>query len=57
MNFQLSKTNVDINRAWKTIRDNTEVSDKESLGYYELEKDKPWFDEGCSTFLDQRKHA
>jgi hypothetical protein len=29
---------------------------KESLGYYEL-KNKPWFDKGCSTLLDQRKQA
>jgi hypothetical protein len=27
------------------------------LGYYELKKHKPWFDEGCSKLLDQRKQA
>jgi hypothetical protein len=26
-------------------------------GYYELKKDKPWFDEGCSKLLEQRKQA
>jgi hypothetical protein len=31
------------------------VSDKASLGYYELKKNKPWFDEECSNLLDQRK--
>jgi hypothetical protein len=34
-----------------------EVSNKESLGYYALRKHKPWFDEGCSKLLDQRKRA
>jgi hypothetical protein len=28
-----------------------------SVGYYELKKHKPWFDEGCSELLDQRKQA
>jgi hypothetical protein len=36
---------------------NIKISAKESLGYYELKKHKPWFDEGCSTLLDQRKKA
>jgi hypothetical protein len=47
---------VDINRAWETNRENIKVSAKESLGYYEL-KYKPWFNEGCSKLLDQRKQA
>jgi hypothetical protein len=47
-------TEVDINRAWETIRENIKISAKESLGYYELKKRKPWFDEGCSELLDQR---
>jgi hypothetical protein len=29
----------------------------ESLGYYEMKKQKPCFDEGCSKLLDQRKQA
>ncbi|PNF41580.1 hypothetical protein B7P43_G12088 [Cryptotermes secundus] len=33
------------------------MSAKESLGYYEPKKHKPWFDEGCSKLLDQRKQA
>jgi hypothetical protein len=48
---------VDIKRAWETIRENIKISAKESLGYYELKKYKPWFDEGCSELLGQRKQA
>jgi hypothetical protein len=36
---------VDINRAWKNIRENMKTSATESLGYYELKQHKPWFDE------------
>jgi hypothetical protein len=44
---------------WKiwTIRENITISAKESLGYFELTKHKPLFDEGCSKLLDQRKRA
>jgi hypothetical protein len=48
---------VDINRAWETIRENIRISAKESLGYYQLKKLKPWFDEGRSKLLVQRKQA
>jgi hypothetical protein len=41
------------NRAWETIRQNIKTSAKESLGYYEFKKHKPWFDEGCYKLLDQ----
>jgi hypothetical protein len=37
------------------MRENIKISAKESLGYYELKKHKPWFDVGCSKFLGQRK--
>jgi hypothetical protein len=50
-------TKVEINSAWETIRENITISAKESLGYFELKKHKPWFDEGCSELLDQRKRA
>jgi hypothetical protein len=30
---------------------------KESLGYFELKKHKPWFDEGCSILSDQSKQT
>jgi hypothetical protein len=46
---------VEINSAWETIRENIKISAKESLGYFELKKHKPWFDEGCSELL--RKEA
>jgi hypothetical protein len=48
---------VEINSAWEPIRENTETSAKESLGYFELKKHKPWFDERCSKLLDQRIQA
>ena len=30
---------------------------QESLGLYELKQHKPWFDEECLGFLDQRKRV
>jgi hypothetical protein len=48
---------VEINSAWETIRENIKISAKESLGYFELKKHKPWFDKGCSNLSDQRKQA
>ena len=38
-------------------KENIITSAKESLGQYELKQYKPWFDEECSGFLDQRKQA
>jgi hypothetical protein len=48
---------VEINSAWETIRENIKISAKGSLGYFELKKHKPRFDEGCSKLLDQRRQA
>jgi hypothetical protein len=48
---------ADMNSAWETIRGNIRILAKESLGYYELKKHKPWFDEGCLKLLDQGKQA
>jgi hypothetical protein len=48
---------VDISRAWETVRENITFSAQESLDYYELKKHKPWFDGGCSELLDQQKQA
>ncbi|PNF43544.1 hypothetical protein B7P43_G03931 [Cryptotermes secundus] len=53
--LEILETEVDINKAWETIRENIKMSAKESLGYYEPKMHKPWFDEGCSKLLDQRK--
>jgi hypothetical protein len=50
-------TDVEINIAWETIRENINVSDKKSLSDIELKKHKPWFNKGCSKLLDQRKQA
>jgi hypothetical protein len=47
----------DDNRAWETIRQKIKISTKESPGYYELKKCKPWFDKECLRLLDQRKQA
>jgi hypothetical protein len=41
-------TEVEINSAWETIRENINISAKESLVYFELKEHEPWFDEGCS---------
>jgi hypothetical protein len=48
-------TEIDVNKACETIRDNIKISTKESLRYFKLKKNKSWFDEGCSELLDQRK--
>jgi hypothetical protein len=50
-------TEGDVNKAWETIRENINISAKESLGYFEPKKNKSCFDEGCSKLLDQRKQA
>jgi hypothetical protein len=41
------------------IRDTSsiKISSKESLGYLELKKHMPLFDERCSKLLDQKKQA
>jgi Asp-tRNA(Asn)/Glu-tRNA(Gln) amidotransferase B subunit len=50
-------TVVDVTKAWQTITENIKISVKENLGYHELKKNEPWFEEGSSKFLDQRKQA
>jgi hypothetical protein len=45
-------TEVEINSAWETTRENIKISAKESLGYFECKKHKPWFDEGCSNIKE-----
>jgi hypothetical protein len=39
---------VKINNACEMIGENIKISAEESLGYFELNKHKSWFDEGCS---------
>jgi hypothetical protein len=36
-------TEMDVNKAWETSRENINISAKESQGYYELKNLKPWF--------------
>ena len=45
----------DVDRSWENIKENFQTSPKESLGLHELKQKKPWFDEECLGFLDQRK--
>ena len=47
----------DINRVLENIKENIKTSAKESLGLQELKQHKPWFDEECLRFLDQRKQV
>jgi hypothetical protein len=46
---------VDINRAWETATEIIKISAKKRLGYYELNKHKPWLDQRYSTLLLRRK--
>jgi hypothetical protein len=39
-------TEVEINSAWETIKENIKISVKDDLGYYEVKKHNPWFDKG-----------
>jgi RNA binding exosome subunit len=43
----------DVNIAWENIEESIRTSAKES----EWEQIKPWVDEKCSQFLDQRNQA
>jgi len=47
----------DVNRTWENIKENIHISVEESLGLHELNQNKPWFDEECLGFLDQRERA
>jgi hypothetical protein len=46
---------VEINTIWETIRENINISTKESLGYSEPKQHKPWFDEGCSELFSSEE--
>jgi hypothetical protein len=43
-------TEVEINSAWETIRENIKISAKERVGYFEFKKHKPWFDEDAQNY-------
>ena len=46
-----------VNRSWENIEKNIQTSEKESLCLHEMKQNKPWFDDECLCFLDQRKRA
>jgi len=52
-----SDDDEDVNRTWENIKENIQTPAKESLGLDEFKQNKPWFDEECLSFLDQRKRA
>jgi hypothetical protein len=41
----------------KTVKEHINISAKGGLGYYELKQCKPWFKQGCSKLLDERKQS
>jgi hypothetical protein len=43
----------DINRAWKSIKEDIKTSAKESLDLHGIKQHKPWFDEECLGTLYQ----
>jgi len=47
----------DINSNWENIKENIKTLAKVSLGLHKLKQHKPWFDEECLGFLDQKKQA
>ena len=48
---------VDIHDTWENIRDNIKVAAGKSIGYYQVKKKKPWFDDDCSNVVERRKQA
>jgi hypothetical protein len=47
---------VEMYSSWETVRkDIVNISAERSKRFYELKKRSPWFDEGSSELLDQRK--
>jgi hypothetical protein len=46
--------NENINMSWENTKENIKTSATESLGLYEWKQHKPWLDEECLLFLDQR---
>jgi hypothetical protein len=51
-------TEMEINNsAWLINRETINISAKECLSYFKLKNHKPWFNEGCSKLVDERKQA
>jgi hypothetical protein len=55
--LEILDDDVDINRAWETVKENIKISAKQNMGYYELKQQKPRFSEGCSKLSNQRKQV
>ena len=49
------RADEDVNRTWENVKENIKTSAKENLRLHEFKQNKPWFDEECFGFLDQRK--
>jgi hypothetical protein len=47
----------DINNEWENTKENITTSAKDNLRYHRLKHNKPWFDDGCSKLIDERKQA
>jgi hypothetical protein len=47
----------DINRVWENIKKNIKSSAIDSQHLHEMKRQKPWFEEECLHFLDQRKRV
>jgi hypothetical protein len=49
-------TKIDNDSALEAIRENIDISATGSLeSCHQMKTHKPWFDEGCTELLDQRK--
>ena len=49
--------NLNDDETWENIKEYIQTSAKESLGLQELKQNKPWIDEECLGFFNQRKQA
>jgi hypothetical protein len=54
--FAALDAEVKINSAWEIIRENKKFQPMR-IGYCELKKHKPWFDQAFSKLVDQRNQA
>jgi hypothetical protein len=55
--LEILNDSEDINRAWVNIKENIKTPRKQIIYLHRLKKNKPWFDEECLCFIDQRKQA
>ena len=43
---------VDIDDTWENIRDNIKLAAGEGIGYHQVKKKKPWFDDNCLKVVE-----